>query len=97
MNYEWSGNLRQLHNVVKRAVLFCRGKMITEDDLPDEMHDSINENIIMAESPLKIKDEQQVIKDALSRFKGNKSMAAKYLKIDRKTLYNKIKLYDIEI
>lgn len=92
VSHPWPGNLRQMRNVVKRAVLFAKGKMVETGDLPDEMT-----RIEPLPTPLRRTDEREVILQALARCSNNKSKAAKYLKIDRKTLYNKLKEYGIEL
>lgn len=92
-SYPWHGNLRQMRNVVKRAVLFAKGNNVETCDLPDQMTDVDSS----ASMPLKRENERDVILQALARCANNKSQAAKYLKIDRKTLYNKLKQYDIEL
>lgn len=91
-SYPWSGNLRQMRNVIKRAVLFAKSSTVEAIDLPEEMTrmESISR-------PLRREDEREVIIKALERCAYNKSKAAKFLQIDRKTLYNKLKQYDIEL
>lgn len=91
--YPWQGNLRQMRNVVKRAVLFAKGNNVETGDLPNQMTYIDSSTSI----PLKREDERDVILRALSQCANNKSRAAKHLKIDRKTLYNKLKQYDIEL
>lgn len=90
MSYGWSGNLRQMRNIIKRAVLFAKSDTIETADLPEEMMSA--ETVT---TPLRREDEREVILQALARCSNNKSKAAKYLKIDRKTLYNKLKQYGI--
>lgn len=92
MAYPWTGNLRQMRNVVKRAVLFATGDVVETEDLPQELTSEQSLSV-----PLRRDDEREVILHALERCSNNKSKAAKYLKIDRKTLYNKLKQYDIEL
>lgn len=97
--YSWPGNLRELKNVIKRAVLLTPGGFITPDVLPSE--------IVSGEKPapepvgsIVLKDstqEKTLILEALQRADYNKSKAAKMLGIDRKTLYNKLKLYQIPL
>lgn len=93
-NYSWPGNLRQMRNVVKRATLLASGDLIGIKDLGDELLNAPHE-----ESPLTLhseKDEMQRILNALKQTNNNKSKAAIILGIDRKTLYNKMKLYKLQ-
>ena len=89
--YTWPGNLRQLKNVVKRATLLAQGGFITAADL------DIQPSVAGVTRPLFDKlDEKNRIIDALKRTGNNKSRAAVLLGIDRKTLYNKLKIYGLE-
>lgn len=95
LSYEWPGNLREMKNTIKRSVLLAKGDTISMDLLPHEM-----ENISNQESQLSNyskSDEEQAIRKALEKANYNKSKAAKLLDIDRKTLYNKLKLYNIDL
>lgn len=88
--YEWPGNLRQMRNIIKRAVLLATGRYITPLELD---LDKMNTTAI---SPLRdSNDERQRIIEALRTTGNNKSRAAELLHIDRKTLYNKMKLYNL--
>jgi len=87
----WSGNLRELRNVVRRAVLFTSENEIIPDDLP------VFNEPKMEDLTLRPHNEKEQIETALHKARGNKTLAAQLLKIDRKTLYNKMKLYGIEI
>ena len=92
-NYEWPGNLRELKNVVKRATLLAKGKYITLNEIPSELYENQE-----PDDPYEIaheKSEPEQIRKALEAAEYNKSKAARLLKIDRKTLYNKLRLYDI--
>lgn len=94
--YSWPGNLREMRNVVKRATLLCQSGFITMEHIPAELSDSI---AAPAPEDLALKREQHevdLIREALAKCHNNKSEAARLLKIDRKTLYNKLKLYSIE-
>jgi two-component system response regulator HydG len=107
--YNWHGNIRELQNVMNRAVLLSKGDLITAEVLPDEIrfnklqagaHDMNSGNHKKDVTELKeatLITEKEVITNALLESNYNKSKAAKMLNIDRKTLYNKIKQYDIEI
>lgn len=94
--YSWPGNLRELQNYIKRAVLFTEGDTITKAVLPDKLTDK-RATPVEDEGLFKNKNEKQMILDALKEAGGNKSKAARLLKIDRKTLYNKLKVYEIEL
>lgn len=104
-NYTWSGNLRELKNVIKRAVLLTTGTTVKPEALPEEVKQnhtalSISDSNGVEDdlSDLKAASynaEYQVIKNALDESGNNKTKAAKLLKIDRKTLYNKMKALNI--
>ena len=89
--YSWPGNLRQLKNIVKRATLLAQGSYITAADL-----DIVQPAAGNARPLFDRDDEKNRILDALQRTGNNKSKAAAMLGIDRKTIYNKLKLYGIE-
>ncbi len=92
--YHWPGNLRQMKNMVRRATLLATGKFITINELADLNHPATD---LKASMPLRNGEmEKQHIMEALRQTGNNKSRAAQLLGIDRKTLYNKLKLYDIE-
>ncbi|MFA7493838.1 MAG: sigma-54 dependent transcriptional regulator [Proteiniphilum sp.] len=97
-SYSWPGNLRELRNVIRRAVLFTRGDTITPDSLPvlttkkEELFPKVDLSLV-AEP----KEEKEKILKALEQVKGNKTKAAILLQIDRKTLYNKMHQYNIDL
>ncbi|CAM2842331.1 sigma-54-dependent transcriptional regulator [Flavobacterium frigoris] len=90
--YPWPGNLRELQNCVKRATLLTQTDFIKEAVLPIEFFQKTESN--SGDFSLSV-NEKDAIVNALARTQNNKSEAAKLLKITRKTLYNKLKLYDI--
>ena len=94
-NYAWSGNLRELRNVVKRAVLFCSSDEIDAKDFPIELTEQRAISQEEAVQPLKRQNEREMIIEALERNGNNKSKAAKALGVDRKTLYNKLHKYGL--
>jgi len=87
----WSGNLRELRNVVRRSVLFAISNEITPNDIP------VFNEPKMEDLALRPNNEKEQIEAALHKTRGNKTLAAQFLKIDRKTLYNKLNLYKIKI
>ena len=86
-SHTWPGNLRELNNVVKRAVLVARGPYITQEELSAAMGPVRQEPITALHDA---DTERQRILNALQQCGGNKSKAARMLGIDRKTLYNKL-------
>ncbi|THF50399.1 sigma-54-dependent Fis family transcriptional regulator [Flavobacterium supellecticarium] len=98
LTYDWPGNLREMKNIIKRSVLLTKGDMVLKEVLPQEMFDTPYQEKTESEFQLySSKDEEKAILDALERARFNKTKAAQLLGIDRKTLYNKIKLYNIEL
>lgn len=94
--YNWSGNLRELRNTVRRVVLFAEGDWIQAEELPFTAmpHPSVQvpDTIIDEDN-----DEREQIVSMLKKARGNKTLAAQLLQIDRKTLYNKMHLYGIKL
>lgn len=94
--YHWPGNLRQMKNIIRRATLLATGGFITLTELGNELLESTaapNNNIALRNEEI----EKEHILEALRQTGNNKSKAAKLLNVDRKTLYNKLKLYDIDL
>lgn len=87
-SHSWPGNLRELNNVVKRAVLLTRGNKITTTELTQAMGQIRTDNVLQLHDE---DTERQRIITALQQTNGNKAKAARLLGIDRKTIYNKIK------
>jgi two-component system, NtrC family, response regulator HydG len=107
-NYYWHGNLRELRNVVKRAVLLCTGQTIAPQHLPHEITETgVSEKSSIKISfggllPASLKEvaeaaEKKAILEVLRKTNNNKSKTAAILKVDRKTLYNKISAYKIDL
>ena len=85
--HSWPGNLRELNNVVKRAVLLTRGSQITTAELTLAMGQIRTDNVLQLHDE---DTERQRIITALQQTNGNKAKAARLLGVDRKTIYNKI-------
>jgi DNA-binding NtrC family response regulator len=94
MDYSWPGNVRELENSVERAMVTCRGHVLTEDDFAflvraGNGHTWTPPDVTLEEM------EKLMIEAALERKGGNVKEAAVTLGIDRSTLYEKIKRYEI--
>ena len=101
----WLGNLRELRNVIRRSVLFATDNVLRKENLPEfpknnktqKSLNDIQENQVVKDFSLNKNNEKELIIAALNEAHGNKTVAAKLLQIDRKTLYNKMHLYNIEL
>ena len=93
--YSWPGNLRQLKNVVKRATLLAQGDFISVAELGEEILAHTTEAAPQSFALHNEEVEKQRIVNALQQTGNNKTKAAQLLGVDRKTLYNKMKLYNI--
>jgi two-component system, NtrC family, response regulator HydG len=104
LNYSWPGNIREIKNVIKRAVLLSKGEELDKNALPQEIFYSAavsnsadfgeNDSFLKSQTG---KTEKEIILATLQKAKFNKSKAARLLNIDRRTLYNKLKLYGISL
>lgn len=95
-DHHWSGNIRELKNVIRRAVLIEKSSQLQASSLPFFLKEQPRE--VNATSDLKKinrNTEIETIKSALESTRYNKSRAAKMLNIDRTTLYEKIRKYDL--
>jgi len=94
--YRWPGNLRELQNVIKRAVLLTPSNEVQVDALPKEVLQP-QEKATVSEGFSKAEFEKDRIIKALKKTNFNKSKAAKLLQVTRKTLYNKIHHYNLDL
>ena len=100
----WLGNLRELRNVIRRSVLFAQDNVLRKENLPEFLKETkkqvapvyVKEDTVDFRLNNKANEKEQILA-ALKEARGNKTIAAKLLQIDRKTLYNKMHLYDIEL
>jgi DNA-binding NtrC family response regulator len=93
MNYSWTGNVRELENVMQRAITLSQHEVILPEDLPTPMLQETDENLIekgLREKFTVDQMEKEYIKRVLIEVGGNKSKAAEILGLDRKTLYRKL-------
>jgi two-component system response regulator HydG len=101
--YDWPGNLREMKNVVKRAVLLSTEDTITLQAIPNEMLETVSAMETKEKTAgiydlkaLQEVQEREMILKTLQEVRYNKSKAARILNIDRKTLYLKMDKYGIE-
>jgi len=102
--YDWPGNVRELRNAVERALLFCRGPKVTLGDLPQNFH-QLSRKTVAVGSPGRVvtlkeavqRAEIDAIRAALAATGGGKSRAADLLGVSRKTLWEKMKAYGLEV
>jgi DNA-binding NtrC family response regulator len=92
--YEWPGNIRELKNVVERAVLLCTSDAIAPEHLPDNVRRGAKPNT--ADMPVPSTDDERArIIAALEKHAGNQTQAAKLLGVSLRTLVNRIEAYGI--
>jgi len=100
LNYDWPGNVRELENVIERAVIFEEGPYISLSSLPAHLRRVPSSPMEIRSSNDTIDSLEQVeithIKNVLERTNWNRSKTARLLGIDRKTLYDKIKKYNLK-
>ncbi|HQY50771.1 MAG TPA: sigma-54 dependent transcriptional regulator [Ignavibacteria bacterium] len=93
VSHSWFGNVRELRNVIRRGVLLNKGDEIKSIDIPDEIKFN---NSDVSESKISYSDakqdaEKELILDALKEAGDNKTIAAKILNMNERTLYRKLK------
>lgn len=92
-NYEWPGNIRELENKVKRAVIMTDDNKISAQDLGL----SVGEEQVLNLRQVRQEAEVRAINGALATANGNVSAAAKLLGITRPTLYDLVKKYELDL
>jgi DNA-binding NtrC family response regulator len=96
MAYDWPGNVRELENAIERAIVTCRTRALTEDDFSFLVKDPASAQPLAIPNGMSIHEmEKLLIAETLRRTGGNIMESANTLGIDRSTLYEKIKRYEI--
>jgi DNA-binding NtrC family response regulator len=100
LNYTWPGNVRELRNTIERAVVLTGYEKISVDDLPEKIRDyKTSRFLVESDNPSELVPIQEVerryILHVLKTVGGNKTLAARVLGLDRKTLYRKLQHYKI--
>ncbi|MFH2049374.1 MAG: sigma-54 dependent transcriptional regulator [bacterium] len=93
--YDWPGNVRELRNVLERAMILAGGEILTVNDFSLDVEDKPLEGNFVNQSGLE-NTEKKMILDALEKTNGNKTEAAKLLKITRRRLYSRMKIHNIK-
>jgi DNA-binding NtrC family response regulator len=99
MNYDWPGNVRELENCIERIVALSRYDETTLEDLPPKIREHRPSEVVTVSDdpndlpPLSVVEERYIRK-VLAAVGGNKTLAAKVLKLDRRTLYRKLSRLD---
>ena len=93
--YSWPGNIRELENFVENIIIVTDDEKIGVCDLPEEIRRYVtNDYVLDADVSLSDLEKKHII-NTLSKMNGNKTRVADTLGISIKTLYNKLKLYNI--
>jgi len=95
LKYHFPGNVRELQNIIERAIVLTRGEFITKDELPVSIADTAKSPLHGRLGEAVSSIEKEMIIDALSRTKGNQTKAADELGISERVLRYKIKKYEI--
>lgn len=95
LNYSWPGNVRELRNVIERAVALTRYNKLAVEDLPEKIREYRSSQVFIGgEDPSELvpveEIERRYIEHVLRAVDGNKTVAARILGLDRKTLYRKL-------
>ena len=94
LNYPWTGNVRELENLLEHAFVRCRGSIITAGDLPVDFLDQFEHRLFRA--ALSDDEEAEAIRKALEQAGGNKTEAARLLGMSRRTIYRKMEKLGID-
>lgn len=103
IQHDWQGNIQEIKNTVLKAALLTEGAEVKKELASGLFKNSMPTPVVEKGSEINVEAlrkenyEREKIGDALELAKGNKTLAASILNIDRKTLYNKIRLYQIEL
>lgn len=100
MNHSWPGNIRELENIIERASAFCEDNRIAPEDLdlsPDtndpEHGTTLGQPSLAGQTLWEI--EKRALIDTLEAEGGNKAMAARQLGVSEKSIYNKLRRFDL--
>ncbi len=97
--YSWPGNVRELSNAIERALTLSDGEVLLLDDLPQRVRERGTASSTQADGsdelqPLEVVERRHILR-VFEAVSGNKSLAARILGLNRKTLYRKLKEYGV--
>jgi two-component system response regulator HydG len=100
LSYSWPGNVRELRNCIERAVALAQFDQVALDDLPEKIKSHTSRHIIVAgDDPSELvpleEVERRYVLSVLQAAGGNRSLAARILGVDRKTLYRRLASYGV--
>lgn len=107
IEYDWPGNVREMENTLRQAMLLCQGGTITADDLPPRIRGETSaqspheadefSHLTLADAVRRASEhlEKRLILARLAHYGGNRTLTAESLGISRKTLFNKMRQYGI--
>ncbi|MEW6411863.1 MAG: sigma-54 dependent transcriptional regulator [Candidatus Zixiibacteriota bacterium] len=99
LRYDWPGNIRELKNVIERAVILAGGEPLSNEDFSLELDDSPlvgdSGDLVKVSGGLETAEKKMIL-DALEKTGGNKTEAAKMLRITRRRLYSRMKVHGIK-
>lgn len=101
LEYPWPGNVRELRNAIEHAVALTHFDMLVPEDLPEKIRLFRNDYILVGDQdPMELismeEMERRYILHVLKTTGGNRTLTARILKVDRKTLYRKLQRYEEE-
>jgi DNA-binding NtrC family response regulator len=101
LEYAWPGNVRELRNAIERAVALTRYERLVIEDLPDKIRTYRKSDLLIgSDNPTELVSmnevERRYIHHVLAAVSGNKTLAARILGFDRKTLYRKLAQYGLD-
>ena len=100
--YAWPGNIREMENAIERGVILCKGEYVTLGDLPETLTRTDSGRGASVGPIVSLKNEmdkceKRVVEEALKRNGFNRNRTCRMLKINRTTLYNKMRRHAISV
>ena len=101
LSYHWPGNIRELENILERAIVKCQGETVAEVDLPAppqrvvDHYYGANGGRELSLRQWLLQSEKDFLRGLLIKYKGGISLTAKEAKVDNKTLYRKMRRHGL--